>query len=164
MATISIQDDDVDALVDGLADIHEMHELDLRDGPDLWYALANLVGALRDQKSATGTGALVGVRNRIDLEHLMVQKFRDWEKRRVDDDDGGQSADEVLEFQLANSGRSSDLFVGGGSASGSVTSFRYALDDSTAWTRYEVQLCASTKGEIADFTLGDIAHSLVLAG
>lgn len=75
MATISILDDDVEPLVDGLADIHEMHELDLRDGPDLWYALANLVGALRDQKTATGTGAPVGVRNRIDLEPIAPKQI-----------------------------------------------------------------------------------------
>lgn len=164
MATISIHYQDVDTLVTGLADIHELQTIDLGNWPELRYVLANLVGTLRERYPLTSIAEPISPRKRIDLELLMAQKFTEWEGERLEDASGGKSADDVLKFYLAISDRGSDHFVRGLGASSSVTSFRVALDNSAAWNNYEVQLCESTNNELADLTLEDMAHCLVLAG
>ncbi len=161
MPNITIHDNDAEALINAFEGINARQKIDLSDDPMLRYALANLIGALRTQAEVETYKPSPGIHKRVKLEHLMINKFNEWEAERAEDG-WGKSADTVLEYYLDNAGLLSHCFVTGNGAASTIVSFLATLEDGPMAT-YEVELCTYTDEELAALTLEDMAHSLCLS-
>ena len=163
MQNLQLSPHDVAVISDQLGEIAELSALDLPDFPELHYALANLVGALRDTAIASEKRKQYWTGKRVDLVDLMARKIDEWEMSDSSLLLRRQSASALLKFHIENSGRSTTYFSPASTALGTAEAFKAALDDSRAWTHYELHLCALSTDDVHSLTLGDLAHSVSLA-
>lgn len=161
MPNITIHDNDAEALINAFKGINARQEIDLSDDPMLRYALANLIGALRTQADAETYNPSPGIHKRVKLEHLMINKFNEWQAGQGEDG-CGESADTMLAHYLDSAGLLSHCFVTGNGAASTIASFLATFEDGQMAT-YELELCTYTDEELKTLSLEDMAHSLAFA-
>jgi hypothetical protein len=160
MLNTSIHDNDAETLINTFEGIGTLQEIYLSDNPELRYALANLIGALRTQADVETYNPTPGIHKRVDLEFLMVVKFEEWEAERAEDG-CGRSADKALEDCLDNAGLLSHCFCTGNGAASTTASFLAAVEENPTKT-YEIKLCTYTDKELETLSLEDMANALLL--
>jgi hypothetical protein len=164
MLRLTLDEADVQVLVNSFFHLDDLDDVNLRERPGLRYALANIVGDIRSQYAPSAvTPGPQRARRRVDLASLLADRFGQW-NRMFERGEVSDSADDVINAALSRSGRPTWQFEGEGDSGDAVLLLAWEFDGSLGWDRCELRLCSRTDGELERMTFADLVMSLVEAG
>ena len=162
MTTVTLNDMDLRAFVTAFNSIAEVADYHFDAETEYRLAIANLVGALKEQLAPTRE--MISVTPRVDLAAVLEEKYRDWNAECASGALCQSAADLVGEF-LDKADYDRRQFTGGVDAGGAVAQLRMLLTatSAAAWNRYELALCAAARQELEALKLSDLLGALVVA-
>lgn len=162
MATVNLNEMDLRAFVTAFNSIADVADYHFDDETEYQLAIANLVGALKEQLPPAREK--ISVIPRVDLAALLEEKYRAWDDECAAGELCQSAADLVGEY-LDKAECDRRQFPSGTEAGGAVAQLRsFLLATSAAtWNRYVLALCAATRQELEALKLSDLLGALVIA-
>ena len=162
MTTVTLNEMDLRAFVTAFNSIAEVADYNFDAETEYRLAIANLVGALKEQLAPTRE--MISITPRANLAALLEEKYRVWNAECASGALCQSAADLVGEF-LDKADHNRRQFTGGVDAVEAVEQLRTLLTASSAaaWDRYELALCTATRQELETLNLSDLLGALVVA-
>ena len=100
-------------------------------------------------------------RNSIDLDSFLADKLRDWyADTSVSEAEQLREACKLMTAFISN--RPSSEIISSKSPSDAVVQFKFALDDSAAWDKVEMELKGMSQADLDAYQFPDLVHYLTL--
>ncbi|TWT19424.1 hypothetical protein FQY83_13850 [Luteimonas marina] len=101
------------------------------------------------------------IRNHIDLDSFLADKLVEW-FADPDESEAEQLRKACKLMTNFISNRPSSEIISASSPSGAVAQFKYALDDSVAWSKVESELNDMPQSDLDGYQFPDLVHYLTL--
>jgi hypothetical protein len=164
MPTVTLNEMDLQAFLTAFNAIAEVTSYDFDDETEYRLAIANLVGALRNQLPSPPRG-MIRVIPRVSLAEVLEEKYRQWDEACAAGSNC-QSAASLIGEYLDRVALDSSSYTAETDAGDAIVQLRTLLTTESAagWNNCELGLCAATAEEIARLRLNDLLDSLFAAG
>ena len=104
---------------------------------------------------------MTGKGNSTDLDSFLADKLLDWyEDPSVSEAEQLREACKLMTAFVSN--RPSSEIISASSPADAVMQFKFALDDSRAWDRVEMELKEMSQADLDDYQFPDLVHYLTL--
>jgi hypothetical protein len=162
MTTVTLNEMDLQAFVTAFNSIAEVADYRFDAETEYRLAIANLVGALKEQLAPARE--MISITPRVALAAVLEEKYRAWDAECASGALCQSAADLVGEY-LDKADCDRRQFAGGVDAGEAVAQLRtlLAAASAEAWDRYELALCAATRQELEVLKLSDLLGALVVA-
>ena len=162
MTTVTLNEMDLQAFVTAFNSIAEVADYRFDAETEYRLAIANLVGALKEQLAPARE--MISITPRVALAAVLEEKYRAWDDECAAGELCQSAADLVGEY-LDKAGCDRRQFPGGTEAGGAVAQLHSLLQATNAatWNRYVLALCAATRQELEALKLSDLLGALIIA-